>query len=176
MKEKVIDINKVYLFSLPCIIIGTPLLIIAYRYFHGTEYRETLIENPYSLNSLMFVTFSFILLHELIHGICFAVFAKKRFKSIRFGIMWSHLAPYCHCEDAITAKQYRIVLLMPTLLLGFLPMLTGLIVGNFLVFFAGVMLVWGGVGDITAYFLTKKVSGDTLIVDHPNKVGFYYTE
>lgn len=90
--------------------------------------------------------------------------------------MWSHLAPYCHCEDAITAKQYRIVLLMPTLLLGFLPMLTGLIVGNFLVFFAGVMLVWGGVGDITAYFLTKKVSGDTLIVDHPNKVGFYYND
>lgn len=176
MKEKVIDINKVYLFSLPCIIIGTPLLIMVYRYFHGTEYRETLIENPYSLISLILVTFSFILLHELIHGICFAVFSKKRFKSIRFGVMWSHLAPYCHCEDAITAKQYRIVLLMPTLLLGFLPMLTGLIVGNFLVFFAGVMLVWGGVGDITAYFLTKKVSGDTLIVDHPNKVGFYYND
>lgn len=82
--------------------------------------------------------------------------------------MWSHLAPYCHCEDAITAKQYRIVLLMPTLLLGFLPMLTGLIVGNFIAFFAGVMLVWGGVGDITAYFLTKKVSGDTLINCRPS--------
>ncbi len=77
MKEKVIDINKVYLFSLPCIIIGTPLLIITYRYFHDTEYRETLIENPYSLISLILVTFSFILLHELIHGICFAVFSKK---------------------------------------------------------------------------------------------------
>lgn len=101
---------------------------------------------------------------------------KKRFKRIRFGIMWSHLAPYCHCEDAITAKQYRIVLLMPTLLLGLLPMLTGLIVGNFLVFFAGVMLVWEGIGDIIAYSLTRKVPDSALLIDHPKEVGFYYND
>lgn len=33
MKEVVVNINKVNLYSLPCIIIGTPLFIIVYKYF-----------------------------------------------------------------------------------------------------------------------------------------------
>ena len=39
-----------------------------------------------------------IVVHELIHGLTWAYFAKKGFKSIRFGIFWEMLTPYCHCS------------------------------------------------------------------------------
>lgn len=176
MKEVVININRVNLYSLPCIIIGTPFFIIIYRYFHGTGFHDVLKENPYLLLVLVLVIFGFVFLHELIHGLFFSLYAKRGIKSIKFGIMWSKFAPYCHCDDAITAKQYRIVLLMPTLLLGFLPALTGFLIGNFIVFFSGVMLIWGGLGDIIAYYLTKKVPDNALLIDHPKEVGFYYDD
>ena len=44
MKEVVVNINKVNLYSLPCIIIGTPLFIIVYKYFHGTGLTAMLKE------------------------------------------------------------------------------------------------------------------------------------
>ena len=176
MKEFVLNINKVNLYSLPCIIIGTPLFIIVYKYFHGTGLREILDSNPYLLMVLVLVIFGMVILHELIHGVFFSLYAKRGTKSIKFGIMWSKFAPYCHCEDAITAKQYRIVLLMPTLLLGILPTLTGIVIGNFIIFFSGVMLIWGGIGDIIAYRLTRKVPDSALLVDHPKEVGFYYND
>lgn len=176
MKEVVVKINKVNLYSLPCIVIGTPLFIIVYRYFHGTGLREILDGNPHLLMVLVLVILVMIILHELIHGMFFSLFAKRGTKSIKFGIIWSKFAPYCHCTDTITAKQYRIVLLMPTLLLGVLPTLTGFVIGNFIIFFSGVMLIWGGIGDIIAYSLTRKVPGSALLIDHPKEVGFYYND
>ena len=89
--------------------------------FHGTGLREILESNPYLLMVLVLLVFGMVILHELIHGVFFSLYAKRGTENIKFGIMWSKFAPYCHCEDAITAKQYRIVLLMPTLLLGILP-------------------------------------------------------
>lgn len=34
-----------------------------------------------------------IVVHELIHGLTWAYFAKKGFKSIRFGVFWEMLTP-----------------------------------------------------------------------------------
>ena len=42
---------------------------------------------------LMFVG---IVVHELIHGLTWACYAKSGWKSISFGVMWKLLTPYCH--------------------------------------------------------------------------------
>ena len=81
MKEVVVNINKVNLYSLPCIIIGTPLFIIVYKYFHGTGLREILDSNPYLLMVLVLVIFGMVILHELIHGVFFSLYAKRGTKS-----------------------------------------------------------------------------------------------
>lgn len=174
MKEKSISINKVYLYSLLPILIGTPAIIIAYQAIYGTQYREILYQNPTLLIYFIVSIPILIILHELIHGLFFALYAESRFKRIKFGIIWKHLTPYCHCEEAIKAKHYGIVLLMPTLLLGVLPFLFGFIIGNFFVVFIGIMMIWSGIGDILAFKLVKEVPSDTLVIDHTDKVGFYY--
>lgn len=38
------------------------------------------------------------------------------------------------------------------------------------------MLIWGGIDDIIAYSLTRKVPDSALLIDHPKEVGFYYND
>ena len=59
---------------------------------------------------LMFVG---IAVHELIHGATWACFAKNGWKSIRFGIMWKLLTPYCHCNEPMHIPGYMCGAMMP---------------------------------------------------------------
>lgn len=176
MKEKSVDINRVYWYSLPVIVLGSPIAVILYQLCYGTNYREILYDSPSLLLLFMLSIVGMVLLHELIHGLFFALYAESGFKRIKFGIMWKYLAPYCHCEETIKAKQYGIVLLMPTILLGLIPLLIGFIMGNLFIYLLGLMMIFGGIGDIMAFRLVQKVSADTLVIDHSSKVGFYYKE
>lgn len=60
-----------------------------------------------SLDIIKFLLGSFILLvvfiagaglHELIHGITWSIFLENVFKSIKFGVLWKTLTPYCHSK------------------------------------------------------------------------------
>ena len=174
MKEKVVDINRVYWYSLPIIVFGSPVAILIYQVCHGTGYKEVLYNNPSLLMFFVLSLIEMIVLHELIHGLFFALYAKNGFKRVKFGVMWKYLAPYCHCEEAIKAKQYGIVLLMPTILLGAIPFIVGFIISNMFIYFLGLMMIFGGIGDMIAFGLIKKVSAHTQVIDHSSKVGFFY--
>ena len=156
MKEKVVDINRVYWYSLPIMALGGPLAIILYQACHGGSYKEILYNNPYLLLFFMFAITGMVILHELIHGLFFALYAENGFKKVKFGIMWKHLAPYCHCEDTLKAKQYGIVLLIPTIILGIISFVVGFATSNLFIYLLGLLMIFGGIGDIIAFSLVKK--------------------
>lgn len=56
-----------------------------------------------------------VILHELIHGLFWSFYLKKGFKSIKFGVMWAHLTPYCHSKEPMKLKHYRIGGIMPAI-------------------------------------------------------------
>lgn len=114
-----------------------------------------------------------IVVHELIHGLCWGVFAQAGFKSIKFGIIWQALTPYCHCKEVLTVSQYRIGALMPTIILGILPVIFSWITGNYLLLMFGIFLTVGGSGDLLVVWMTRKLNKTKKIKDHPFKVGFY---
>lgn len=47
-----------------------------------------------------------IVAHEAIHGIFWAAFAKRGFRSIRFGFLWKKLTAYCHCSEPLEVRPY----------------------------------------------------------------------
>ena len=47
-----------------------------------------------------------IFVHELIHGITWAVFAKKGRKAISFGFIPQYLTPYCTCNEPLKKGEY----------------------------------------------------------------------
>ena len=117
-----------------------------------------------------------VIVHEFLHGITWAIYAKNGFKSIQFGVKWSMLTPYCHCREPLKLKNYRIGVAMPLIVLGILPVIISLLSGNgFLVFF-GTFFSWAAGGDIIGLFMLRNLDRDMEVSDHPDKMGFYIKE
>lgn len=170
MKEKTIETSKVNIIGL----IIAPIILVAtlapYLFIHKNGIEE--ISTLWILSALLIA----IVIHELIHGFFFSLYAKEGWKSVRFGIIWKALTPYCNCKETITARQYRIALLMPTVILGMLPVLIGYLIPNFNWVCFGCFMIAAGAGDLIIFYLIRDLHKNTQVLDHPEKVGCLYRE
>jgi hypothetical protein len=113
-----------------------------------------------------------IVIHELLHGLTLAYFVRNRFKSIKFGIDWKNLSPYCHCNEPLKVTHYKLGVAMPLIVMGIIPMLTGFIIGNGAIFIIGIFFTWAASGDIIILFMLRNLKNDDCVLDHPKKLGF----
>lgn len=123
---------------------------------------------------ILVATVLLTVIHELIHGITWAAFAKNHFKSIEFGIVWKMLTPYCTCSDTLAKWQYIIGAAMPTIVVGFIPAIIAIYCNNFLMFFVFWAMIAGGGGDaliILKVLLHRSNGKDCVYLDHPYKCG-----
>lgn len=174
MKEKNIELNKVNLIGTFFTILVFTANLVPYAAYTSENFKNNLTINTFLI--LGVASIAGIVIHELIHGICFARFNETGFKSIKFGAYWKHLAFYCHCSEPIKVKHYLITLLMPSIILGFLPLVLAYTIQSFALLFFACTMICGGIGDFYISWLILKLDKDCLIIDHPSKVGFYYTE
>ena len=118
--------------------------------------------------------FLLIVIHELIHGVTRAIFAKNGWKSISFGFIKKYLTPYCSCNEPLTKFGYIIGAMMPTIILGVIPAIVAIAIGNaFLLYIALLMCLSGG-GDMftTIQLITFRTKGKkATYIDHPYMVG-----
>ncbi|OTO01322.1 DUF3267 domain-containing protein [Enterococcus sp. 5B3_DIV0040] len=120
-----------------------------------------------------------IVLHELIHGLTWGYFAKKHFRSIDFGVIWSMVTPYCTCEEPLKRWQYILGAMMPTLVIG--VGLTGYACISHSIFWlclAELMLLSGG-GDFLIIYkilLHKSRGKQAYYYDHPYECGLVVFE
>ena len=127
--------------------------------------------NMFTGNFFLFLI-SGIIIHELLHGLTWAYFAPNKFRSIQFGFKWKYLTPYCHCKDALKVKHYRIGGAMPLFVMGVIPAIIGLIMGDGGILSFGMFFTWAAGGDMIALYMLRKFSDDDYIYDHPEKLGF----
>ncbi len=114
-----------------------------------------------------------ILLHEAVHGVFFALFAKEGFKSVKFGVLWKYLAPYAHCKEPLRVPQYTIALLSPLVVTGLVPALYALIIGDYFLLLVAIILCAGAAGDLMIYNLIRKIPKNYRVKDHPTDAGFW---
>lgn len=114
-----------------------------------------------------------IVIHELIHGFFFAIFSKKGFRSIRFGIKWEYLTPYCHCKVPVRVWQYAFGALAPLLILGVGPALAGYLLSDFYWILFGVFFTWAAAGDVLSVWLLRRFPASWMVKDHESNLGFY---
>jgi hypothetical protein len=89
-----------------------------------------------------------MILHEFLHGFTWAQFCHGGLRSIRYGIKWYALAPYAHCIEPLPIRGYRLGGRMPGLVLGIVPALFGIIVGNGWALMTGIFFTSGAAGDL----------------------------
>lgn len=114
-----------------------------------------------------------IVVHELLHGITWAYYAKNGWKSISFGVMWKLLTPYCHCSEPMGTRAYMAGALMPLLVLGIIPAIVSLIIGSIPLLAWGILFIAAASGDIWMAWLLSKENPECTILDHPSEAGFY---
>jgi hypothetical protein len=113
-----------------------------------------------------------IFVHELIHGIIFAIYAPGGFRSVSFGFNASLAAFYCHCEQPLRVKHYRRAGIAPLVILGLIPLLFGFMTGVTWFKTFGLLLTIGGFGDLIIYYKLLKINRNRFVLDHPDKLGF----
>ena len=115
-----------------------------------------------------------IVVHELIHGVSWAIFSEHHFKDIEFGFMWKYLTPYCTCSVPLSKGQYIFGALMPMVLLGIVPMIVGILTGWFLWLLIGIIMTDAAAGDIMIVWNIlnyKTTAQEYVYVDHPTQAG-----
>ena len=164
-----IGIGKANLFAVLLLI---PLAVIGYGLYFLVHRSLDFSSSHFLLMLVAFLVL--IVVHELIHGVCWSIFTPHHFKDVEFGVMRSSLTPYCTCLVPLGKKQYIFGAVMPLLVLGILPMIVAIIIGNPDLLFLGILMADGGAGDI---MIIRRILGyrsgakEIVYMDHPTEAG-----
>jgi len=114
-----------------------------------------------------------LVIHELIHGVVWACFAKSGFKSKKFGVFWKTITPYCHCKEPLKVYEYILGAVMPAIVIGIIPALIAIAIGNFQLLLFGAFFTMAAAGDFLIIHLLRNEKKEDMILDHPSEAGCY---
>ncbi len=168
-EKKTIDIIEasklaVILFIVPLLVFGIPFYFI-WQPELGFSWQSILVF------ILLFIVG--IAVHELIHGLLFGLFAEGGFKSVKFGILWEYLTPYCHCDEPLKLRHYMLGAVMPGVLMGFIPSIVSLFNGSLMWLILGVVFISAAAGDFLVIWILRKENLESLVQDHPSEPGCF---
>ena len=168
--EYTMDLGMANLIALVMII---PILIITVLPF-AIIWDFKILKNGFDafMDNFLLFLIGGIVVHELLHGITWGFFAKKRYKSIKYGFKLEFLTPYCHCKEPLKVKHYKIGTAMPLIVMGIIPLLTGLITADGGLLSFGIFFIITAGGDIIALYMLRKLDNNIYVQDHPEKMGF----
>ena len=157
----------------------TPYYVLTFNESSIPDFKNSLSDIAFEFGSfglslfILAITILGVVIHELIHGFCWGIYAKNGFRSIKFGVFWKMMAPYCHCKEPLQVKQYMIGALMPGVILGLIPTIYAVFNDNFGIFLLGVFFTMAAGGDIIMVYLLRNEKMNSLVQDHSSEMGCY---
>ena len=164
-----VDGHKVNKMSLITGAIPSVILFLLFGFICGWD---KLRDDHFPLVMLVYLVS--VVVHEGIHGLFFALFAKNHFKSIDFGILWKSVNPYCYCNEPVNKAQYLTALLMPGFILGLCPGIVSILISSAPMLIFSVLSLFAAGGDMyIAYMILKNTKKDReeKYLDHPSQPG-----
>ncbi len=186
--EITLSVSKTYLYSFYILIAIIIFFCIPYAIIWGADLVDywklkiNLLKGNFILFSFVYNIFKYlfwtiivlitgIFTHEFLHGLIWVFFTEKGFRSLSFGIMKPDLAPYIHCSEPLPVNAYRTGIVLPGIILGVLPLLTGLLTGDFKIFIFGFFFTWAASGDFVILWMIRHLRTVEVVQDHPELVG-----
>lgn len=149
---KVLNILAILLF------IGIILVI----YLVGYDFSSI---SEYNLFWLFILLFLWLILHEVLHGIGFALFKEVDLKNIVFGMALEKGVFYCMCKQQINKKVIFTSLLFPVTFIGVITLIIGIITGIDLLIYLSIFNIVGSIGDIVMSIYFSRCSNDVIYLD-----------
>lgn len=81
------------------------------------------------------------------------------------------LGPRVRCDAPVSARAYRLILLLPTLLLGVLPSVVAIAIGSWLLVLWGLWMIVACSGDLVALWAMRGLPPATPVRAHPSRPG-----
>ncbi len=154
------------------VVCALPFIIIL-----GLLYRFLLIERSHlsEISGLSFyiifiaIIVVSVVIHELLHGIGWAISSGQGWKGVRFNI--NAMMPSCACKAALEKKSYLMGVLAPFMVLGLgSTLFVFLYPGTVSLLTMMVNFVAAGADLLIAFHVLKE--GNCLIADHPTEAGY----
>ena len=162
-----------------CLLIMLPFMaLVFWIYYNVNGFNLDCLSWGFLVVLLMLVL-CLSILHELIHGITWSIFAKNHFHSIDFGFIWSSFSPYCTCSEPLKKWQYLLGTAMPTLVLGGGAAVISVMTNQLLLFILAEYMILSGGGDfliILKSMLYRTDKQESVYCDHPYECGFVVFE
>ena len=162
-----------------CLLIMLPFMaLVFWIYYNVNGFNLDCLSWGFLVVLLMLVL-CLSILHELIHGITWSIFAKNHFHSIDFGFIWSSFSPYCTCSEPLKKWQYLLGTAMPTLVLGGGAAVVSVMTNQLLLFVLAEYMILSGGGDfliILKSMLYRTDKQESVYCDHPYECGFVVFE
>ncbi|GAB3820075.1 DUF3267 domain-containing protein [Pontibacter rugosus] len=156
------------------------LYVIPYLLLWPEQFKLHALEGFIKENNVRSLLFPLVMLlvfiagavvHELLHGLTWAAFCKQGLRSIKYGMHWKQLSPYCHCKELLPLKAYVLGTVMPGLVLGLIPALVGLLLGQLMLFLFGLCFTLAAASDFLGLWSLRHAKATDLVQDHPEKIG-----
>ena len=185
MKERKETINIVTanVVSIGILLISAIVLYVIFfmiydsRDWFNEETMDSMVDNfGTTYLKFMIVLVVGIIVHELIHGLTWGLYAKSKFKSISFGVMWKMLTPYCHCSEPLKVPHYAIGALMPLITLGLIPAVVAICIKSLFWLNMSIIFIAAAAGDIMNVWNLRKEKRNNMILDHPTEAGYLVYE
>ena len=162
-----------------CLLIMLPFMALAFWIYYKVNGFDLDCLSWGFLVVLLMLILCLSILHELIHGITWSIFAKNHFHSIDFGFIWSSFSPYCTCSEPLKKWQYLLGTAMPTLVLGGGAAVVSVMTNQLLLFILAEFMIISGGGDfliILKSMLYHTDKQESVYCDHPYECGFVVFE
>ena len=114
---------------------------------------------------LIIIMFFWLLLHELLHGIGFALSRDVDKKNITFGMFLEKGVFYCMCKQNISKKSALVALLFPITIIGIITLIIGMIINSYELVFLSVFNIMSSIGDIVMSIYFLKCPSDITYLD-----------
>jgi hypothetical protein len=147
-------------------------LIIVKQYYIDSMNISNIFKKIFML-ILPFIVFIIgIIIHEFVHIVPIILFSKKIKGTFKLGFNGKSFIPYCYNKRSFKAYKYAIISALPAVILGIIPLIYSFIFGNpWIWLFASTSLV-ACTGDFISVFLLSKVKMNSIVADHPKRIGF----
>ena len=162
------------------LLLALPIILFLGAIFSSMWQFETIIMGILNLLQRPFLFILFIIIgvfaHEYMHKIGWIIFGKMPSSSIEFGFQLKTLSPYAHATEPMEITAYRWGAALPCILLGIIPAIIGIILGNPIVLLYGGIFIFAAGGDLLILWITRFLKPGTRIEDHPTRAGCYVLE
>ena len=139
------------------------VILSAFVYFIGYDYGSMIVR--YDLFTVFILLFLWLMLHEVIHGIGFAIFRSVDKKNIVFGMALEKGVFYCMCKQKIYKRIIFTSLLFPVTFIGVVTLGLVIIINNALLVYLSIFNIVGSIGDIMMSLYFLKCPNDVIYLD-----------